>query len=185
MKFLSVSILVVLAFSTVTCGNPQECETEKPVEHQLDEFGLTLYFAGDQEPKEFLAATPCVAGVWWKCREETEEYFIGELHYPTENTADYDAGASQYCMVMEIKIRKQDEMPIDLAEYRSSLVLRDPAPDTPLSVRGDGTIYELVGFEEPKAEGEQAATELKETGDPGFLFQRNAELKYTPPTKDQ
>ena len=54
----------------------------------------------------------------------------------------------QYYMVTDIAIRKQEGLPIDLKKFRGALVLRDPKPDTPLAVRGDGTAYELVGFQD-------------------------------------
>ncbi|MDB4778078.1 hypothetical protein OAG68_01330 [bacterium] len=184
MKNLSLSIIVVFVFAATTLGKYQECDEQMPDKHQLAEFGLTLFYAGDKEPNQFLTETPCVAGISWKCSEETEEYFVGELHYPTENTADYDNRAPQYYMVSNIKIRKQKGLPIDLSNNQHALVLRDPSPETPLSTRGDDTIYELVGFVDVEAIGEGAG-QVVQKSDYGFLFRNNAELRYTPGTDDQ
>ncbi len=150
---------------------------KKSALHESD-YGLTFCYAEMKDVKHFLTSTPCVSGVWWKFRAEDDKHFIGELHYPTENTADYHADARRlrspkYFMVTDIAIRKQEGLPIDLKTFRGALVLRDPKPDTPLAVRGDGTSYELVGYEDKRSN----------RGDFRFLFSINKDLKFTPPKK--
>ena len=176
-KMLCLASVTVFVGQTVFAvdGGMQD---EKPTVRSSEKFGLNFYYAGEQGVQEFLSATPSVAGVWWKFHKEDETHWYGELHYPTENTGDYEAAdprqrAPQYYMVFNLAIRKQKGLPIDLKTYRGSLVLCDPQPDVPLSTQGDGTSYELIGYQPEKTEKHKH----------GFLFKRHAELKYRPPNQ--
>jgi hypothetical protein len=112
--------------------------------------------------------------VHWRCTKEDDTHWYGDLHYPTENTADYKRGdvdgAPQYYMVTNLAVKKQKNLPIDLKKFDGALVLRDPAPEKPLAARGDATSYELVGYED-KTRDDRAFS---------FLFANNKELRFTP-----
>ena len=170
-------VAVVCSLSAwVLAAERSGMNNEKPSIHESDKFGLNFFYAGDKSVKEFLNATPAVSGIWWKFHKEDDEHWYGELHYPTENTGNYDdpdptRRSDQYYMVFNLAIRKQEGLPIDLKTFRGALVLRDPKPDVPLSTQGDGTSYELVGFQKEKGEG----------GKYGFLFSQNKDLQYVPP----
>ena len=173
-SYLSL-VLLVLA-PQFASGAEKGMNNEKPTIHKSEKYGLNFFYVGDKSVKEFLATTPCVSGVWWKFHREDEDHYIGELHYPTENTANYqgegEKRSPQYYMVFGIKVRKQEGLPIDLKTFRGALVLRDPNPTTPLSIEGDESSYELVGYQD---------MQRKKEGKYGFLFSQNEELKYVPP----
>ena len=176
-KLLSPWLVVVPVWvSAQAAAEERGMSNERPAIHKSEKFGLNFYYAGDQSVKEFLNTTPCVSGVSWRFHKEDDEHYIGELHYPTENTGNYDAEnprarSPMYYMVTGLKIRKQKDLPLDLKTYRGTLVLRDPSPQTPLAVRGDDTAYELVGFQKNE----------KPDGKSGFLFSQHEDLKYIPP----
>jgi hypothetical protein len=137
-------------------------------------YGLIFCYAEMRTPEEFLKTTPCVTGGSWRCTKEDDKFWYGELHYPTENTGDYNRGndsAPQYYMVMNVAVKKQEGLPIDVKKFEGALVLRDSKPETPLAMRGDGTSYELVGYED-KSRDDAAYN---------FLFANHKELKYSPP----
>lgn len=174
MRALFVLIVLVLGVD-LAWAVPQDSE-ETIREHEVAELGLTLIYAGEKEPVEFLKATPLVAGDW-DFSEETKTHFIGSLSYPTENTVDYRRGIAGVPFVVDnVKIRKREDMPVDLTQRQLGVVLRDPDPETALSRRGDGTVYELVGH----------ATDPNDTSAKyGFLFQRNLKLRYEAPEDDE
>jgi hypothetical protein len=136
-------------------------------------YGLIFCYAEMKTPEEFLKTTPCLTGVSWRCTKEDDKFWYGDLHYPTENTGDYNRGndsTPQYYMVTNLAIQKQDGLPIDVKKFEGALILRDSKPETPLAMRGDGTSYELVGYED-KSRDDRAYN---------FLFANQKDLKYTP-----
>lgn len=149
---------------------------EKPAAFKRDaKLGLVMCYAGTQTVRAFLKSTPCVSGTWWHCHREGKECWIGTLHYPTENTADYKPakgkrGAPRYYVAIELKIRKRAGLPIDVGTFRGALVLKDPKPGTPLAVNGDDTIYELVGYQDMQ----------NKKASPTHLFVMHPELRYVP-----
>jgi hypothetical protein len=168
-----------LAVGTLCCqmhAGSEEPAKKAQVRTSKD-FGLIFCYSAKQEPKDFLTSTPCVTGVSWRMTAQDEKHWIGELHYPTENTANYEKDAKdrsdQYYMVTNVAIRKQQGLPIDLTKFEGALVLRDPKPDVPLAMRGDGTSYELVGYED-KTRDDAAFN---------FLFATHPELRYAAPKK--
>jgi hypothetical protein len=181
MLFAKRVFTLVTLFAVVGCTAaaepPAKKEPEQPKLYKSEKYGLIFWYSGDASVKDFVKSTPCVTGVWWKFHREDEKHWIGELHYPTENTGNYADDAKnrspQYYMVFDLAIRKQKNLPIDLKTFRGALVLRDPKPDVPLSTRGDGTSYELVGYEDKENKG----------GDAGFLFARHSDLRYVPSKK--
>lgn len=174
---MRVCMLIFVSFFVVPIGWGVAQEDEDTIgEHQVEEFGLTLRYRGDAKPSFFLRTTPLVAGDW-SFTGETETHYLGSLSYPTENTAEYGPGtAGVPFVVSNLKIRKSDDMPIDLTERYPGLVLRDPDPDTPLSMRGDDTVYELVGY---------AMDPLDTSVKYSMLFQRNSKLRYRVPKSDE
>lgn len=174
------SLLVCLAGLANSPSHAAEkgMNNERPTVRNSEKYGLNFFYSGDKDVKAFLNATPCVSGVSWKFHREDEEHYIGELHYPTENTGAYDTDDPQkmsplYYMVWELKIRKQDGLPINLKEFQGALVLRDPKPDVPLATRDDQTSYELVGYQDLRRQDRAY----------NFLFKLHADLKYQPPSK--
>jgi hypothetical protein len=166
-------VAVLLLAAVAIAAEPRKDAT--PAKDARADYGLIFCYDDMMEPKEFLQSTPCVTGVSWRCTKEDDKFWYGDLHYPTENTANYALGAKdrsdQYYMVTNVAIKKQEGLPIDPAKFEGALVLRDPAPETPLAMRGDGTSYELVGYE-GKALAEEAERPFN------FLFANNKELKF-------
>lgn len=178
MHLLRLPIGFVLSMFVTTSAQP--CAGEKPPAVKRDAgLGLLFCYAGSQPIDAFLKSTPCVSGVWWRCHKETKTYWVGELHYPTENTGNYKPAkgtppSPRYYMVTNLRIRKRAGLPIDLRTFRGALVLKDPAPDKPLSVLGDGTVYELVGYQD----------RAHKRGRYQHLFARHPEFRYQPPPVD-
>ena len=97
MSFRSLVWLIAACFTTslgwgAVAEEPsgKEAAPKKSVLHESD-YGLTFWYPEMKEVRDFLTSTPCVSGVWWKFHREDEKHWIGELHYPTENTGNYHA----------------------------------------------------------------------------------------------
>ena len=168
-------LVAALSVSLAAIAAERGMNNEKPTVRKSEKYGLNFYYAGDQNVQEFLNGTPSVSGVWWKFHKEDADHWYGELHYPTENTGNYDTDdpkemSPMYYMVFDLAIRKQKDLPIDLKTFRGALVLRDPKPDVPLATRGDGTAYELIGYQDVERKDRPY----------NFLFSRNKDLKYVP-----
>lgn len=181
MKTIILPVLIGFCLVAVDSAVGQsETDTQDAntiAEHELEEFGVTLLYAGDKKPKQFLTETPCVVGTSWQFTSETDEYYVGTLSYPTENTVDYrDRNSQQYFVVNRLRIRKQEGLPIDLSTNQVAIVLRDPSPGKPLSSQGDDTLYELVGFATDPAD-----TAAKYT----LLFKHTPELRFRQADDDE
>ncbi len=108
---------------------------------------LTYIYKGEMTPAQYIQSHPAIIGTW-RYHSETKTHWIGDLHYPTDNT-DRPTPNSFY-MVSKLKVKKVSvpNLVIDMKNMPRRILLEKSNPKAFLDDR-DGKVldFTLIGFE--------------------------------------
>ncbi len=106
--------------------------------------GFTLAYEGKDSFAEYATNHPLIAGTW-VAKSETEKYWIGDLHYPTDNTGV----TKDFYVLLDIRVAKTKKLNIAKAEsdeqkWRTLVLLKPGIEHAPQ--QQEATIYEAVAM---------------------------------------
>ncbi len=112
---------------------------------------LTFVYQANQTPADFIRTHPCVVGTW-SYQKETERYWIGDVHYISDNTA---ADSIRY-VAFRLKVQKSPLVKVNMKKWNGRILLQKANPQAGLDERAPMFLdFKVVGYSDNQQGGKR------------------------------